>query len=236
VPKKLELPKGKIGPNFTKKVLPWVELFWHSHKRYPTDTELATEFGFTAEDLQHLHASKYYLLCLKDRGISHQPGNFTEQQVAAISLITNFHDTRPVNAKLAGIGVTSEMYNGWQQDPAFKRELQNRADDILENIYPEAQAQLGKMVKNGNFNALKFYFEITGRTQSPETVNVKMMMMKVIEAVQKHVKDPVILAAIAEEIHGAAAPVASITTAPIPAINSPLRGQFEKHLEDVRSI
>lgn len=222
--RRLQLPKGKIGPQFTKKVLPWVETYWHNHKRYPSDTELCTRFGFDHLDLQRLHSSKFYEECLRVRGITRTAGQLTDKQVAAVSLITNFSDTRPTAAKLAAIGVTPEEYNGWLSNPTFKNELTVRADDILDNVYPEAQAALAKKVKTGDINALKFYYEITGRAQSPETVNMKLTMVRLIEAVQKHVKDPKVLEAIANEIN-AVAPVAEQTPAALPSVPNPLRGK-----------
>lgn len=220
-PKQLMLPKGKIGPQFTKKVLPWVETYWHNHKRYPSDTELCTRFGFDHFDLQRLHSSKFYDECLRVRGITRIAGQLTDKQVAAVSLVTNFSDTRPTAAKLAAIGVTPEEYNGWLSNPAFKNELTVRADDILDNVYPEAQAALAKKVKTGDIQALKFYYEITGRAQSPETVNMKLTMVRLIEAVQKHVKDPKVLEAIANEIN-AVAPVAENVHAALPSVPNPL--------------
>lgn len=230
--RRLELPKGKIGPNFTRKVLPWVETFWHNHKRYPSDTDLSAQFGFSALDLQRLHASKFYMNCLKDRGISKEANYFSEKQVAAISLITNIFDPRPVNAKLSAIGVTPEEYHGWMSNPSFKNELTNRAEEIMDNVFPEAQAALAKQVKNGNIPALKFYYEITGRAQSQETINVKIMMMKVIEAVQKHVKDPEVLAAIASDIQ--AAKQLSVATPELPATAPPknLKQAYAAHVEE----
>lgn len=229
--KKLELPKGKIGPQFTKKVLPWVETFWHNNKRYPSDTDLCTRFGFDSLDLQRLHSSKFYDECLRVRGITRNSSDLSDKQVAAISLITNFSDVRPNAAKLAAIGVTAEEYNGWLSNPAFKMELTSRADDILDNVYPEAQAALAKKVKTGDINALKFYYEITGRAQSPEAVNLKMTMVRLIEAVQKHVKDPAILQAIAGEIN-AVAPVAEAKPAELPSTVNPLSvtQQYKDHL------
>lgn len=231
MPRKIELPKGKIGPQTTKKILPWIEVFWHTYKRYPSDTELCAEFGFSAFDLERLHSSKFYLECLKTRGIAHKRKYFTEKQVAAISLITNIYDPRPNAAKLAAIGVTPEEYNGWMSNPDFKQELTNRADEILDNVYPDAQAALAKRVKQGDVPALKFYYEITGRAASPETVNLKMTVVRLIEAVQKHVKDPELLAAIASEIQGVA-PVAE-TVPQLPATVSPLKSKFKAHLNEV---
>lgn len=192
-----------VGPKWVKKVLPWVESFWHEKKRYPRDEELVQKFGFTDVQLLQMHNSKFYANCLRDRGIIRDPeADLSEKQVAAISLITNFSDTRPTNVKMVSIGVTNEQLNGWYQNPIFQRELASRADSILDNIFPEAQAQLARQIKGGNFNALKFYYEITGRAQSPETVNVKLAMMKLIEIVQKYVQDPEVLAKIALEMRG----------------------------------
>ena len=191
-----------IGPKFVKPILPWVETFWHNRKRYPTDDELAHKFGLTVQQLERLHQSKFYENCLKARGISRETHDLTERQVAAIALITNFSDTRPSPVKMAAIGVTEEELNGWYSNPTFQRELASRADSILDNVYPEAQAQLARQIKKGNFPALKFYYEITGRAQSPEVINLKLAMQKLVEAVQRHVKDPETIAAIGMEMQG----------------------------------
>jgi hypothetical protein len=231
--KRLSLPKGKIGPQFTKKILPWVELYWHNNKRYPSDIELCTRFGFDDFDLQRLHSSKFYDECLRVRGITRNTIQLTDKQVAAVSLITNFSDTRPTAAKLASIGVTAEEYNGWLSNPLFKQELTNRAEDILDNVFPEAQAALAKKVKTGDIQALKFYYEITGRAASPETVNLKLTMVRIIEAVQKHVKDPAVLSAIASEIN-AVAPVAEPQVPALPSTPSPLnmKDAYKENLRD----
>lgn len=202
--------------------MPWVEQFWHTHKRYPSDAELMHHFKWTREELDIVHASKFYMHCLKDRGINFKAGAFTELQQAALTIISNIHDTKPNNVKLAAIGVTPAMYHGWMQDPAFNSELQRRFEDTLDNIYPDAQAALARQIKSGHFGALKFYFEMTGRASSPEVVNVRLMMNRVIEAVQKHVTDPEVLQAIAAEIHQAqAASVAQVQQ--LPSARSPLK-------------
>ena len=206
----IEFPRS-IGPKFVKKIMPWVEMFWHNKQRYPTDGELAKRFGWTAEQIEILHCSKFYEDCLKARGITRSSESLDARQVAAISMITNFSDTRSTDVKLAAIGVSPEELNGWYSNPFFKNELAARADATLENIYPEAQAQLARQIKKGSFPALKFYYEITGRAQSPETVNIKLAMIRMLEAVQKHVKDPEVIAAISREMTGAVAPASEPT-------------------------
>lgn len=196
-----------IGPQFTKKVMPWIETFWHSKKRYPTDGELSQRFGWSTSEIELIHHSKFFSDSLKRRGITRQDNYLTERQVAAISLITNFSDTRSSEVKIASINVTPEELNGWYSNPTFQRELAARADAILDNVFPEAQAQLARQIKKGNFQALKFYYEITGRAQSPEAINLKLAMQRLVEAVQKHVKDQNIIQAIGLEMQGIVAPI-----------------------------
>ena len=220
---------AKVGPKFVNKIMPWVETFWHTHKRYPRDEELVHKFGFTETQLLQLHNSKFYKNCLEMRGIVREPkADLTAEQVAAITLITNFSDTRPVDVKMASIGVKPEQLNGWYQHPEFQRELASRADSMTDNIFPEAQAQLARQIKAGNFPALKFYYEITGRAQSPETMNVKLAMMRLIEIVQKHVRDPEVLSAIATEMR-------EVNTASVaPVLESPrsLKEVYNGHVHN----
>lgn len=207
MPKAAKLPENKfpkeVGPAFAKKVMPWFEQYWHDKGKYPSETDIITRFGWTVAQVELLNKSKFWLLALDRRGItrpSHSADHLTDRQIAAITILTNFSDLRPPVARLSAIGVSEEELNGWYANPHFKQELTKRADDILHNIYPEAQTELARMIKKGNFNALKFYYEITGRAQSPEAVNLKQAMQILVEAVQKHVKDPEVLEAIAAEV------------------------------------
>jgi hypothetical protein len=122
------------------------------------------------------------------------------RQVAAISLITNFSDRRSIPAKCAALNITEEELNGWYADPLFKAELAERTDAVMSNSFPEVQASLIRQIQKGNFPAIKFYYEITGRAQTPEQINLKVAILKLQEAVQKHVKDPEVLSAIANEL------------------------------------
>lgn len=242
MPNKVKVPKGEIGPQFTKRVLPWIETYWYTNKRYPSDTDLITQFSFTPLELEKIHASKFFKQSLERRGIQ-TPGrvHLSDKQMAAIAVQTNFIDRRPLDAKLAAIGVTSEMYNGWMQDPEFKRQLQSRADEITDNVYPEAQAALARKVSEGDVPAIKFYYELTGRANTPETINLKLTLLKIQEAIERNVKDPVVLQNIAQEIASAlGAPVAAVPNTPIPALSAPAmkreKNLAEKHAEFMEEV
>jgi hypothetical protein len=196
----IKFPK-QVGPQFVNKAMPWFETFWHRFNRYPLNDEIMGHFKFTLEQVELLNLSPYWKKCCEERGIRlPQQTSLTPTQVAAISLLTNFSDRRPIPAKMAAIGVTPEQLDGWYKDPEFQRELGVRADSVLEVAFPEVQASLIRQVQKGNFSAIKFYYEITGRATTPEALNVKQTMQHLIEAVQKHVQDPDVLQAIAQEV------------------------------------
>lgn len=202
-PVKNKFPKGPIGPQFVNKFMPWFERFWHENKRYPSDTDIITQFGFSTQQVLVLNNSKFWLQSLDRRGIA-RPGSerdkLSSKQIAAVAIMSNFSDRRPVEARLAEINVSQEELQGWMSNPDFKNYFHNRAQDTFDNVAPVATVALAKQIERGNFQAIKFYYEITGQAQSPEAVNVRQAMNVLIEAVQKHVKDPAVLDAIANEV------------------------------------
>lgn len=196
----IKFPK-QVGPQFVNKAMPWFESFWHTKGRYPANDEIMGHFKFTLEQVELLNLSPYWEKCLSERGIRvPSQHTLTATQIAAISLISNFSDRRSIPAKLAAIGVTEEQINGWYKDPEFQKELTIRTDANLDNSFPEVQAQFLRQIQKGNFSAIKFYYEITGRAVAPEQLKVRQTMQHLIEAVQKHVKDPETLEAIAQEV------------------------------------
>lgn len=207
--------RQSVGPRFVANIMPWIERYYHAHKTFPSDSLLMSQFRIDKEKLNLLLKSRLFAQALAERGIERRQ-HLNPLQVATIAVMTNFADTRSIDIKLAAVGVTPEMYYGWMSNPTFKREYQARADEIFDNVLPEANAALAAKVRRGDTSALKMYYEMTGRANAPETVNAQKLVVTVIEAIQKNVKDPVILQAIAREIQGeapafASTPVAVVT-------------------------
>lgn len=202
-------PKGGFGPSVLNKVMPWFEAYWVKNKAYPKRDSIEQEFGLSQSQISEMESSKLFLKSLERRGIaapslvdpySGKPLGLTDRQLAAIAILTNYHDKRAPQARLSILGVSEQELQGWMNNEVFKAELTQRADEAFDNVGVDATINLARHVKNGNLNAIKFYYEVTGRAQSPEEVNVKQAMNILIEAVQKHVKDPSILKAIADEV------------------------------------
>lgn len=198
-----DFPKDSIGPKFVNKYMSWVETYWHDHKRYPEVEDFVTRFGWTADNIETLNKSKFWLKSLDRRGIA-RPGRekdqLSDRQVAAVAILMNWSDTRPPMAKLAEIGVTEEELHGWQSDPLFQQYLRRRGESALDNAAPVAQTNLLKKVSSGNLQAIKFYYEVTGQTNTQEVMNLKHLVQVILETVQKHVQDPEVLQSIASEI------------------------------------
>lgn len=195
-----------IGPKFIDLYMPWFESYWHLNKRYPSDADIAQQFGWDQLRIGYLNSHKFWLACLKRRGITAPNASLlnrwelTERQVAAVAIITNFHDKRSPVARLSEIGVTEQELQGWYSNQKFLNYLNARSEDALANVASTANIELARLITKGNFQAIKFYFEITGKAQSPEAINLQRSAQVLIEAVQKHVKDPAVLQAIAEEV------------------------------------
>ena len=198
------IPKKGITIKFVNLLLPWVENYWVARKHYPSTEALMQEFGLSFEEVIFLNQSNMWLKCLDRRGIRRPNVDsdfLSPKQQAAIALITNYHDKRHKEVKLAAIGCSLEEYNGWMNDKAFKDALSVRSDEVLNHVSIDANITLAQLIQAGDFRATKFYFEITGKASSSEAINVKQTMQILIEAVQKHVKDPKVLQAIAEEVN-----------------------------------
>lgn len=206
VPVRPKAAPKSIGPKFIEMYMPWFESFWHDNKRYPSDSDIAQKFGWKPEYIGYVNSHKFWLGCLQRRGITPPNASYlnrfelSDKQVAAVAIITNFTDKRSPVARLTDIGVSELELQGWYSNPKFLSYLTARSEDALANVGPTANVELARLIQNGNFQAIKFYFEVTGKAQSPEAVNVKQALQVIIEAVQKHVKDPTVLQAIAEEV------------------------------------
>lgn len=216
--KRRQNPNG-VGPRLVSNVVPWIEQYWHSHKVFPNDSVLMAQFGWDREFLDKVYRSKLFKSALEQRGIERR-SNLHPIQVATISVVTNFADTRSQDQKLASIGVTPEMFQGWLSQPTFKRELTARSEEILDNSIPDVLAELAKKARSGNLSAVKMLLEMTGRAQSQELINSRRLIQVVLEAVQENVKDTDALFAIQKAIMGESPALGNTPVAPPVALEA----------------
>lgn len=191
-----------------KELIEFYEREWFLRHKVPTVEEVATELN-----IKHT-AVNYYLLRppvkagLKKRGIpyeQHSRENLTATQVAVAITMSNFADTRPNEVKLDQMGVNPSQYYAWLNDPQFKEMVEQLADQNMNNIRPTAIGELTKKINSGDWNAVKFYLETTGALTNNDAPQSEHLIKMFVEIIQKHVKDPEIIMAIAQDVKLAAA-------------------------------
>jgi hypothetical protein len=136
-----------------------------------------------------------------DDALLNVPQGITKEQLAAIVTVVNFEDKRTRATKFKELGVTPQKWQGWLKIPTFKQFLQELSAANLQDAMYVANEALIKAMDRGDTNAIKFYMEITGKYQAatPQTQNIRLVLARVVEAIQRHVKDPETLRLIGED-------------------------------------
>jgi hypothetical protein len=197
-----------------KELIDFYELEWHLRHRVPTVDDVVAHINRKHEkEGKHgrvkLTSVNYYLQrapvmnALKKRGIpfeQHTQSDLTSTQIAAATTVMNFADTRSNDEKLDQLGIKPSQYFAWLNDPQFKNLVDSLATQNLKNIKPEALTEFSKKIHQGDWQAIKYYLDVTGAVQSDELPPAAQMLRMIIEVVQKHVKEPQVMMAIAQDL------------------------------------
>lgn len=199
-------------PAFTAEeyeIVNYVEQEYTLSGRVPSASVIAEKLGHPEVRVAKFTSSDKFREAVKARGIrlsgvsgSTDRGVLTEIQLACANTLLDFADTRSDRKKLQDLGISSQTYQGWLKDPAYQAYITQRAENLLPDITSEAHLALIGNVRRGDLGSIKLYYEMTGRWSSKTVgeLNVEFLLMKILEAVQKHVKDPEAITAIAEEL------------------------------------
>lgn len=178
-------------------VISWLEKFWMTHGGFPSDEEFFDKFP--SMSLQVLLKNETFALALKNRGISriHSESGLTYEQVSAIALMLNFHDQRSQASKLKSLGIKTSTWNGWMKDVRFKNFYEQQSVETFQDSIDRVREGLLRSAEKGDTSAIKFYYEVTGRSNSQEHQNLKVILSRLVECIQRHVKDQATIEAIA---------------------------------------
>lgn len=216
----------------------YCEQYYHTNKgEFPTTQQAAFALRYSVSEINVFLQNQQVISAFMRRGLDLETLLSTQSrtylsgiQVACAMTVANFADTRPVDLKLEQLGVSPVQYYSWLKSPAYQEFVNELADQALDNVRPEAVAAFAQLLRSGDIRALKMYFEMTGQTgESTDTLNLKLTLQRVVEAVARHVQDPTVLAKIATEV-GLIAPVAN--SIPM-AISSPSPSPMDNELSEV---
>lgn len=193
-----------------------VEQFWHENRHFPSTPQIAEMTKLTPEVIMDNLQDPVVKVRIVNRGISYDATPpqlkgetsknktlLTDKQLAAAMCILNVADPRSLRSKLESLGIPQSTYNGWTKNKTFTDFMNSQMESMFGAAMPLAHKALIDKVISGDVKAIKLYYEMTGRwngQQSQETSNVKMVIIRLIEILQKHINDPIVLAAIAEEM------------------------------------
>lgn len=207
-----------------KDLIKYYEMQWALRSRVPSVEEVTAYLRNKRPNLRQTSVN-YYLTrypvrkALKERGIpfeQHTRDELTDQQQNAALTVMNMMDTRPVAEKLDALGILPATYYAWLNDPVFKNFLLAQAEQNKINVRPAAITEFTKKIHQGEWNAIKFWLETTGEFNNSDTPQSEILIRMIVEIVQKHVKDPATIMAIAQDIKLASAnrtlEVAAITS------------------------
>lgn len=138
------------------------------------------------------------------RGLDSSAGGgvLTEEQLVAANVMLDLTDNRSRKKKLMDLGIPTQKWEGWLRDPVFQSYIRTRSENLLGDNIHESHLALIDRVKSGDINAIKYFNEITGRyvPNATDKADVNAVLMMVLEVIQRHVKDPVALGAIGDEL------------------------------------
>lgn len=186
------------------RVINFIEGQWHRTQSFPPKEKFATLFPDF--DLNKALNHPTFRTALDNRGIKHSwnaadDAGLTTEQQAAILTLSNFEDKRSRTKKLADLGISPTKWNGWLKNKAFREFLQEQFAFNFDGAKYIAKESLVKAMERQDVNAIKFYMEVTGEysQQTPQIHNVRLILARVIESIQRHVSDPEILRAISQD-------------------------------------
>jgi hypothetical protein len=152
----------------------------------------------------------------------------TEQQMAVANVLLDVLDSRSRIKKLTEMGISTGTYNLWLRDPVYRQYCLDRAESLLIENQPVAHMSLINRVAQGDIGAVKYFNAMTGRYREREKAAVEVnvtnqfgneKLIAIVEIIQRHVKDPALLEAIAGDILALNASPGGVG---VPALSGPL--------------
>lgn len=148
--------------------------------------------GITPNEVEKLKTNPLFIASMDSRGINLEDHTITPKQMAAAAVMLNLVDRRSDEKKLRDIGVTTEEFSTWMQNTVFAKYMADRSEQLIANSVHEAHVGLMRGVRQGNTASIKLYYEMTGRYNPNEenNVNIRILIGRVLEAIQLHVREP----------------------------------------------
>lgn len=186
-------------------ILCYIEQHWMQRGQFPSLRTISNKTGRSQIDVTYALKNPVVQTALESRGIEWQPvpsDTLKPDQIATIQVLLDITDKRSIKEKLKSLGVTSARYYGWKKQPKFMEAYRAASEAMYGESLPEVHRSVIQEAINGSYNHQKLMLAISGRwdeKKRDEQMNVRYVLMKVLEILQVHVDNPETLNAIAGE-------------------------------------
>jgi hypothetical protein len=175
--------------------------WWREKGSVPREIVIATENRWDITDVHNIVSRPEFVRKMRRRGIEiTDDWQLSSEQWRAICHVTDTSKKGSIQTKLRDIGIPWELWRSWNVNPVFRENYEALANEILQHSLSDINAGLVKRATSGDVNAIKFFYELTGRYrpgQNDANQNVMSVLVQVVEIIQKHVRDPEVLNKIA---------------------------------------
>ena len=193
--------------------LTFIEQIYFEEGQVPTPLAVAEACGLQEATVEGYWKNVDFRNAVQARGIplagKETTRALTYEQLMMANMLMNPADRRSLRQKIedpsvAAYNLTVQQVNGWLRSKTFKDHLQKRSEALFGNAEPAAYKNFVAAIESGDQKAIALYFEMRGiyNPRLQVDVNISTILVRVVEIVSKHVRDPAILAAIAEEMDG----------------------------------
>lgn len=195
------------------RILNYVEqVFWETGL-CPTPEGVAEGLHFNRATVSKAFSNETFRTQLAARGIDptqlttvgkliQETKALSAKQIVCANMMLNLHDKRSQREKLTQIQVSSQQFAAWMRQPAFVEFMRKRSEALFGANDWQAYRALINNVSAGDNKSLELFFRMRGIYNPTVNINlnVEVVLQQVVEVIARHVKDPLVLQAIAGEI------------------------------------
>lgn len=208
----------------------FIEQHFEKHDAFPRLRTIAQGVGITQVRASELMNSPVVQKALDNRGIEWRPVDpelLSAEQLALIQVLLDISDKRTIKEKLRGLGISYVKYHNWRKHPKFQEAYTKAGEALYGASLPQVHQSVIAEATSGSFPHQKLVLAMTGRwdeKKNSEQLNVRYILMKVLEIIQTHVDDADTLTKIAGEFETILNPQAATAKA---EIETPEHNQME---------
>src|SRR5882672_10947872 len=153
--------------------------------------------------IEQIMLSEEWVTAVRERGIPWEEfDGLTSEMHYAIALICDPTDRRSLERKLKDLGLSYNQYRAWLRVPAFNEAVTTLSEQMLVDSIGTVHTALVGAANKGDINAIKFFYEVTGRydPNKKQVMDIMVVLAQIVEIIQRHVTNPEQLSAISTDL------------------------------------